>query len=561
MGEIKDKSVRDILKEILAQDKNLLGSRDALVEKLDEAIPGALARDFNPIKAALQENVGEMFLAADSADEEGRTAAKEKILQLLRDKNIQDRRAQNVVDAFIYALGWESAPTGELMDGLAEDAPNGAGAEAAAEKWICSCGEKNTGKFCTVCGTPREAVAAAIQAAAGSWTCSCGQINTGKFCVACGNSRPGAGASPVGQSAAAAMAAAPATVAAAATTAATAATLAAPAQGTQRIPLVTPPSRPMAPVQQRVTLSPPQALPPSKDEPMKVILILVIVVLLGIGIFFVVKGGFGSSGTGSKFSPTTKQSTDKKAPKVDSDLSLGGIEIGYSLDKVHEILGKENSQETMKQGRVRYKYDHMNVIIYNGMVTALESNDGTVETKRGLHQDAALQAVFDAYGKDYELTDYNDLKLYEYTFTASNGEKGLLRFAVNKSDGKVNYITIRLPDPEPPKAQADVEGAKTVLARYEKAIGQHDFTTARNCLVPAMKGNLNSDGYKTTVSSEIVSMNVLSAESDKVELSYRLQAKDRSPSGSINTKYFTGTATMRYMDGGWLISGMESKEE
>ena len=56
-------------------------------------------------------------------------------------------------------------------------------------------------------------------------------------------------------------------------------------------------------------------------------------------------------------------------------------------------------------------------------------------------------------------------------------------------------------------------------------------------------------------------MNVLSAESDKVELSYRLQAKDRSPSGSINTKYFTGTATMRYMDGGWLISGMESKEE
>ena len=56
MGEIKDKSVRDILKEILAQDKNLLGSRDALVEKLDEAIPGALARDFNPIKAALREH-------------------------------------------------------------------------------------------------------------------------------------------------------------------------------------------------------------------------------------------------------------------------------------------------------------------------------------------------------------------------------------------------------------------------------------------------------------------------------------------------------------------------
>ena len=47
--------------------------------------------------------------------------------------------------------------------------------------WICSCGQKNTGKFCSECGRPRQT---------GAWICSCGQKNTGKFCSECGKSRP-----------------------------------------------------------------------------------------------------------------------------------------------------------------------------------------------------------------------------------------------------------------------------------------------------------------------------------------------------------------------------------
>lgn len=50
--------------------------------------------------------------------------------------------------------------------------------QPAAEPWICSCGSKNTGKFCPECGKPRE------------WTCSCGAVNTGKFCPECGKPRP-----------------------------------------------------------------------------------------------------------------------------------------------------------------------------------------------------------------------------------------------------------------------------------------------------------------------------------------------------------------------------------
>ncbi|HBJ18168.1 MAG TPA: virion core protein [Clostridiales bacterium] len=52
---------------------------------------------------------------------------------------------------------------------------------AAAGGWICSCGAKNTGKFCAECGKPKPEE---------GWTCSCGAKNTGKFCSECGKPRP-----------------------------------------------------------------------------------------------------------------------------------------------------------------------------------------------------------------------------------------------------------------------------------------------------------------------------------------------------------------------------------
>ena len=45
-------------------------------------------------------------------------------------------------------------------------------------EWHCRCGQKNTGRFCTECGS------------AAPWQCTCGQTNTGRFCIECGRSRP-----------------------------------------------------------------------------------------------------------------------------------------------------------------------------------------------------------------------------------------------------------------------------------------------------------------------------------------------------------------------------------
>lgn len=48
--------------------------------------------------------------------------------------------------------------------------------------WTCSCGAKNTGKFCPNCGQP--------QPVSQKWTCSCGSQNEGKFCPNCGAAKP-----------------------------------------------------------------------------------------------------------------------------------------------------------------------------------------------------------------------------------------------------------------------------------------------------------------------------------------------------------------------------------
>lgn len=49
-----------------------------------------------------------------------------------------------------------------------------------APQWTCSCGQVNSGKFCSNCGTPAPKT---------DWTCSCGQVNSGNFCSNCGKPR------------------------------------------------------------------------------------------------------------------------------------------------------------------------------------------------------------------------------------------------------------------------------------------------------------------------------------------------------------------------------------
>lgn len=68
--------------------------------------------------------------------------------------------------------------------GAAQQAQQNAQQQAPAGAWTCpKCGQQNTGKFCSNCGTKKPE--------SDVWYCpNCGTQNTGKFCTNCGTKRP-----------------------------------------------------------------------------------------------------------------------------------------------------------------------------------------------------------------------------------------------------------------------------------------------------------------------------------------------------------------------------------
>ena len=89
----------------------------------------------------------------------------------------------NANDLFAMQAAQQQATPAAAATASPAPAPAPAPADDA---WTCSCGARNTGKFCSECGSPKPAPVPAADA----WTCSCGTANTGKFCSNCGNPRP-----------------------------------------------------------------------------------------------------------------------------------------------------------------------------------------------------------------------------------------------------------------------------------------------------------------------------------------------------------------------------------
>ena len=254
---------------------------------------------------------------------------------------------------------------------------------------------------------------------------------------------------------------------------------------------------------------------------------------------------------------------EKKAIVADSDLSLGGVALGYSIDQMHNILGRETSIEDNGMYKF-YNYSDIQVGIKDGKVDSLVSNSSVVETKRGIHQGSNLQDVLNKYGDNYSKTDYNDLILYEYTFAADNGKNGILRFAINKSNNQVNYISVRIPD-ETTSSSSAANEAKQVLNNYYAAITRHDMRVAYNILSADMQTHMGSldvyaDGYKTTLSDEIFDVQVTSDSGDEIAFSYILTARDKYNNG-VKEQTFACTALLSKKTGSWHIVDMSAKKQ
>lgn len=75
----------------------------------------------------------------------------------------------------LFAMGRQNT---QAYGQAEEQAQTGA---SEGQEWQCSCGARNTGKFCSECGAQKPA---------GGWQCACGAVNKGKFCSECGRKKP-----------------------------------------------------------------------------------------------------------------------------------------------------------------------------------------------------------------------------------------------------------------------------------------------------------------------------------------------------------------------------------
>lgn len=96
-----------------------------------------------------------------------------------------------------------------------------------------------------------------------------------------------------------------------------------------------------------------------------------------------------------------------------------------------------------------------------------------------------------------------------------------------------------------------------VFLAFHRMITNRNYRGAYNCLSPDMKDYVGScdawaSGYRTTVASIPQKVNVIEQTENVAKLSFLLLAVDRVGS-SQQKRYFRGTCTMIFYDGGWKI--------
>ena len=147
--------------------------------------------------------------------------------------------------------------------------------------------------------------------------------------------------------------------------------------------------------------------------------------------------------------------------KLDSDdLRLGWIDIDEEISSVIGKMGEPYKIED-KNGEKIYYYGFpnnptadMEIKVKNSRVSSIISMKWGIDTPRNIsasdshskEKNSTRDAVINAYGTNFNSTDYEGMDLIEYTINSKNGEPCILRFAVNKSDNYIDYISIRHKD-------------------------------------------------------------------------------------------------------------------
>ena len=129
--------------------------------------------------------------------------------------------------------------------------------------------------------------------------------------------------------------------------------------------------------------------------------------------------------------------------QAETELSLNGLDVGISFEELQSILGEVTPMENIGEYE-RYEYENLEIGIQNDKVFTLATKSPDLKTLRGLNVGADYDEVVETYGKNFTETDANQFIFCEYSFPALENQSGILRFAVDKSNNRVKYISARL---------------------------------------------------------------------------------------------------------------------
>lgn len=247
---------------------------------------------------------------------------------------------------------------------------------------------------------------------------------------------------------------------------------------------------------------------------------------------------------------------------VSSELSLGGICLGDSLEKVYDVIGSQERIYDNNDGFIRHNYPDMEVVMKNNIVEALVSKTAKVETKRGLHQNSTRQDVITTYGHDYELCEINGNTLLEYRFISLHGKKSLLRFALKNE--VVEYISVRTISDEQqmPKPAEQEDSSMQVFRQYWDNLNNRDFTGAYNLMTYKQQNQMGEfenyrSGYNEMIENNLTDVGIIEKTDDFIHVSYTLQARDRV-NRKIKVQIFQGNAILVKLAEGWKIDSLEA---
>ncbi|WP_029545856.1 hypothetical protein [Selenomonas sp. AB3002] len=375
-----------------------------------------------------------------------------------------------------------------------------------------------------------------------NWLCECGRVNFGNFCVACGKPRP--------------------VVSAEQEQAEEQALEVKEENNSPQLerPLSIEDTQQMSVVQPTKATSSEDKSKSRKNAIIAAGIVISLFACIALGVFLANMSGKGANEPQAVEENVQENkennffSIEEQAAKA-SELSINGLDLGADIEKMHALFGQERSLQA-KGEKQYYQYDDVRVVVNNNVVIGLVSESAHAYSKRGLHEGATLQDVRLMYGDNFIKSKYENLELYEYKFTTVNNKDGLLRFAFNKGDDKVQYISARMDEKasanKPTKAEAQ-NPAIQVLYNYHANITNKKYREAYDCLSENFKKRMSYEGwvpgFKTTVSSVPSDVMIYSQTAKKIILTFNLRAVD-NPGG---TRDFSGTAEVINTKNGWKI--------